>query len=253
MKAVVATLRLNSLYSVRVPFTWQSSQTYPVLPPSSVIGLLANALQRYKNDRDPTYYLGLIDDNVVWAGSRLLSPATVRSYMTSAIVKWGPLDFPYKFTNALGREFAFAQKFEIASVFENSLLAEELLTALRHTPLYLGDSESAATVEEVRIEEADYSSQSEAETFYPVPLKESNRLISGSGKVVLMHERCGRGGVPLPLHAYLVPVEERRKVYRPTSLRVLVDEDRIINIGGVGAVIKREGQITVTSTRRRRR
>ena len=50
MKAIVFTLRLNSLYSIRIPFTWQSALTYPLLPPSAIIGLIANALQRYKND-----------------------------------------------------------------------------------------------------------------------------------------------------------------------------------------------------------
>ncbi|MGQ9510246.1 MAG: CRISPR-associated protein Cas5, partial [Thermodesulfobacteriota bacterium] len=53
MKALVFDIRVNSLYSIRIPFTWQSALTYPVLPPSAVIGMLANALQRYKNDKHP--------------------------------------------------------------------------------------------------------------------------------------------------------------------------------------------------------
>lgn len=252
MKAVVATLRLNSLYSVRVPFTWQSSQTYPVLPPSSVIGLLANALQRYKNDKDPKYYLDLIEDKVVWAGSRLLNPSIVRSYMTSAIVKWGS-EIPFKFTNVLGRQFAFVKQVEVTLVSDDDSITEELKSALLRVPLFFGDSESAVTVERVNVEEAKFSYEVEIKTDYPVPFKESLRILSGSGKLMLLHERCGREGVPLPLYAYLVPVEEKRKAYNPTSLRVLVREDRIINIRGVGAVVKREGEITVTSRRGRRR
>jgi len=57
MKVIICKLRLNSLYSIRVPYTWQSALSYPILPPSAIIGIFANALQRYKNDRFPLEYL----------------------------------------------------------------------------------------------------------------------------------------------------------------------------------------------------
>ena len=109
MKALVFVIRLNSLYSIRVPFTWQSALTYPILPPSSVIGMLANALQRCRNDKHPLEYLDFIENEVLWAGSRLLTPCIIKSYITSAIVKWED-NLGGKFTNALGRQFAYSKK-----------------------------------------------------------------------------------------------------------------------------------------------
>ncbi len=109
MKAIVFSIRLNSLYSIRIPFTWQSALSYPLPPPSSIIGMLANALQRYKNNRHPLEYLTMIEDDLLWAGSRLLSPCVIKSYTTSAIVKWED-KIGGKFTNALGKQFAYSRK-----------------------------------------------------------------------------------------------------------------------------------------------
>ena len=88
MKAIALTIRLDSLYSVRIPYTWQSALAYPILPPSAIIGMLANALQRYRNSQSPLYYLDEVEENVIWSGARLLSPAVVKSYTTSVITKW---------------------------------------------------------------------------------------------------------------------------------------------------------------------
>lgn len=141
MKALVFDIRLNSLYSIRIPFTWQSALTYPVLPPSAVIGMLANALQRYKNNNHPLKYLEDIENNLVWAGSRLLSPCVIKSYTTSAITKWEDL-LGGKFTNALGRQFAYAKKLQVAAIFNNDMLINDVAEAVKSTPLTCGDSES---------------------------------------------------------------------------------------------------------------
>jgi len=120
MKALVFDIRVNSLYSIRIPFTWQSALTYPVLPPSAVIGMLANALQRQKNNKHPLEYLDLIENDLLWAGSRLLTPCVIKSYITSAIVKWEDT-LGGKFTNALGRQYAYSKKLQIAAIFKNEM------------------------------------------------------------------------------------------------------------------------------------
>ncbi|MFN3740593.1 MAG: CRISPR-associated protein Cas5, partial [Thermodesulfovibrionales bacterium] len=110
-------IRVNSLYSIRIPFTWQSALTYPVLPPSAVIGMLANALQRYKNDKHPLEYLDMIENEILWAGSRLFTPCVIKSYTTSAIVKWEDT-LGGKFTNAMGRQYAYSKNLQIAAIFK---------------------------------------------------------------------------------------------------------------------------------------
>jgi CRISPR-associated Cas5-like protein len=147
MKALVFHIRLNSLYSIRIPFTWQSALTYPVPPPSAVIGMLANALQRYKNDRHPLQYLEKIENELIWAGSKLLSPCIIKSYTTSAIVKWDDT-MPWKFTNAIGRQFAYAQQIQIATIFKDESIVNEIVKALKISPLTCGDSESPITIED---------------------------------------------------------------------------------------------------------
>jgi len=71
--------------------------------------MLANALQRNKNNKYPLEYLDLIENDLLWAGSRLLTPCVIKSYTTSAIVKWGGT-LGGKFTNALGRQYAYSKK-----------------------------------------------------------------------------------------------------------------------------------------------
>jgi len=71
--------------------------------------MLANALQRNKNNKYPLEYLDLIENDLLWAGSRLLTPCVIKSYTTSAIVKWEDT-LGGKFTNALGRQYAYSKK-----------------------------------------------------------------------------------------------------------------------------------------------
>lgn len=250
MRAVIARLTLNSLYSIRVPFTWQSSQTYPVPPPSAVIGLFANALQRYKNDRNPRDYLNLIEDKLVWAGARLITPSIVKSYMTSSIVKWDSV-FPFKATNALGRQFAFTKTVEVTLVLEDSRVASELHDAVRTTPLFFGDSESAVTVEDVCVVDAGYSKVKTIETVYPVPFRDTIVIRSGTGKLIPMHERCQERNNGRPLETYIIPVIEKKDVFIPSSLVVEVNGDLVIDINGLYAV--KRGTPILTSQRPRRR
>jgi len=242
MWALVLNFRVNSLYSVILPYTWQSALTYPILPPSAVIGLLANALQRYKNDRHPIEYLQMIEKEIEWAGSRLLTPCIVKSYTISAITKW-ETRLGDKFTNALGRQFAFARKIQLLAVLKSGEILCDLSTAVTVTPVTAGDSESAITLEDAPIvkEVKEYVVEEEEEisTVFPMPLKTfKDTFVRGMGRLYFMHERClkQRG---FPLSVYLCPLKEEKGVLYPIIITVKCKPgDIIYRVEGIGTIIK---------------
>lgn len=237
MKALVFNIRLNSLYSIRIPFTWQSALTYPVLPPSAVIGMLANALQRYKNDKHPLEYLELIEDKTLWAGSRLLTPCVIKSYTTSAIVKWEDT-LPWKFTNALGRQFAYARQLQILTIFKDESLLDDLIGALKRTPLTCGDSESLVTIDnKVCIEDVTSVEDEVIITEYPFPFSKDTKVKEGKGRIYLLHERCKKKDANFPLRAYLIPVEEREGILYPSSLEIERTSEKFLKVSNVGYVV----------------
>ncbi|MCS7163560.1 MAG: CRISPR-associated protein Cas5 [Thermodesulfovibrio sp.] len=240
MKAIVARLRLNSLYSIRIPFTWQSSLTYPVLPPSAVIGLIANCIQRYKNDKHPTEYLEMIEEKIVWAGSRLLSPCIIKSFITSAIVKWED-EIGGKFTNALGRQFAYTKEIEIAAIFKDDTIINDVEFSLKYSPFTCGDSESISSLESIEIKNAEKVNMEEIDTFYPIPFNKDTQILSGKGQIFFMHERCKKTEEDFPLFSYLVPLTQKNKVLYPELIRVKVmkNTNEVFLIGDRTFVIKR--------------
>lgn len=246
MKALVFDIRVNSLYSIRIPFTWQSALTYPVLPPSAIIGMFANALQRYKNDKHPSKYLDLIEDeddgdNILWVGSRLLTPCVIKSYITSAIVKWEDT-LGGKFTNALGRQYAYSKKIQIAAIFKDDTLISDIAKALKNTPLTCGDSESPISLDsEVMIKDVSEVSEDikdkTVQTEYPVPFTKDTKIEDGNGQVYLMHERCKKQGNNFPLVSYMVPIREEQRILKPSSLTVKVSNEKVFRIDEIRYVL----------------
>ncbi|NWF53096.1 MAG: CRISPR-associated protein Cas5 [Nitrospirae bacterium] len=238
MKALVFDIRVNSLYSIRIPFTWQSSLTYPVLPPSAVIGMLANALQRYKNNKHPLEYLDLIENDLLWAGSRLLTPCVIKSYTTSAIVKW-EYKLGGKFTNALGRQYAYSKKLQIAAIFKNDTLLNDIAEALKASPLTCGDSESPISLDsEVSIKDVAEDIKDESiQTKYPVPFTKDTKIEDGNGQVYLMHERCKKSGNNFPLVSYMVPMREESKIIYPSTITIRVSNEKVFRIEETGDVV----------------
>lgn len=234
MIALVATLTINSLYSIRIPYTWQHAITYPVLPPSAVLGLAANALQRYKDCKHPLEYLSLIEDTVVWAGSRLLSPCVIKNQNVSTLLVFeGPI-FETKFTDVYGREFAYARNLEIALIFKDKSIAEDAAKALRYVPVTCGDSESSATITHVKIHDVMTAGVAETcKTPYPVPFRDSVILKGGKGTIYYMHERCFNKGEKMPLRSYIVPIAERNNgVIIPTILEIQDSQSITLDIDG---------------------
>lgn len=238
MKALVFTVRLNSLYSIRVPFTWQSALTYPILPPSAVIGLIANALQR-KNNIPPLKCLELLEQQILWAGSRLLTPCIIKSYTTSAIVKWEDV-LGGKFTNALGRQFAYTKEIEVLAIFKTEDKLNDIVEALKITPLTCGDSESLCSLESIEIKNVSDIKElenAEIETQYPLPFDKSAEIIEGGGQLYLMHERCQKQGNKFPLLSYVVPIKEDRGILVPTVLKVKISKGKVCEVEHRGYIV----------------
>ncbi|HIE36288.1 MAG TPA: CRISPR-associated protein Cas5, partial [Candidatus Omnitrophica bacterium] len=210
MKVIICKLRLNSLYSIRVPYTWQSALSYPILPPSAIIGIFANALQRYKNDRFPLEYLKMVEENTEWVGCKLDSPAVVKSYTTSAITKW-ETKIGDKSTNALGRQFIFGRNLKIAGIFSNDNFILEISPALKKVGITCGDSESLCSIEEIITEEVqkhEFNTEEEIEIEFPIPFNfEEIEILEGTGNLYLMHQKCDKGNLKhFPLKTYFYPL-----------------------------------------------
>jgi len=234
--AIVLDVVLNSLYSIRSPLTWQSALTYPVMPPSAVIGLLANALQRYRNNEHPLKLLSEIENKVFWSASRLLQPSIISSCTISAIVKW-EMKWGDKCTNVLVKEFACGTKMQLAAVLKMSALPDEWIEAVKRTPLTCGDSESPISVENVEVLKVEEFEGTECTTFFPVPFEEDTQLIKGTGISYWMHERCQQSGKTFPLKCYMVPIMEENGLLVPTKLTVKSESRRILSIEKLGAII----------------
>jgi len=241
VKALVFDIRVNSLYSIRIPFTWQSALTYPVLPSSAVIGMLANALQRQKNNKHPLEYLDLIENDLLWAGSRLLTPCVIKSYTTSAITIFGgPLG--KKFTNALGRQYAYSKKLQIAAIFKHDMLLNDIAEALKTSPLTCGDSESPVSLDsEVMIRDVTEDIKEETvQTEFPVPFTKETNIVDGNGVVYLMHERCKKSSNNFPLVSYMVPVREEQRILRPSALTIRVSKEKVFEIKGISNILSKK-------------
>lgn len=218
MFALICRVRFNSLYSIRIPFTWQSALTYPILPPSAIYGFLAHALLCSEDMKYPEEYLEEVEEKGIWVGSRLLTPCVVESYVVLNVIKWKS-GFPRKFTNAMSRQFAYTRFMEVVAIFEDREIVDRLREALRKAPLYCGDSESLITVEDVRVRKVERTGKRVIKTAYPFIWRENFELLSGRGKIYMMHDRCLKRG-ELLLKPFIVPVEERGNFYIPTEIEI---------------------------------
>ncbi len=236
MRAIVINAILNSLYSIRNPLTWQSSLTYPVLPPSGVIGLLANALQRYRNDEHPLRSLDEVEENVVWAGARLLAPLVIRSCTTSAIVKW-EVRWGEKCTNVLVREYGYTTQMQFVAILKCEQLQKEWLEALKGSPLTCGDSESPISVESVTLSSVEECFDKTCITKFPIAFDDDVELLDGSGITYWMHERCRQSSKTFPLKCYMIPLKEEKGLFLPASIEVKVKAKKVLNLKDGGNIV----------------
>jgi hypothetical protein len=206
--------------------------------------MLANVLQRVKNDKHPLYYLDEVEKHVVWVGSKLLTPAVIKSYTTSAITKW-EVPIGGKSTNALGRQFVFCKNIKIVAVINDGSFAYELVKVLKTAPITCGDSESIATVENIHplydAKSRDFEPEMEIESEFPIPFKlEMIEILQGSGRLYLIHERCKKTDKKFPLINYLYPIKEKDNILYPEKFTLKIKRPVCgLEIEQVGSIIRR--------------
>jgi len=238
---VVLTARLlpAGLYSIRLPYTYQSALTYPLPPPSTIKGLLANAIQRAQN-RDPIEVLEEIEQKVAFAAAAACGPIATRSCVVSSIVNF--VGLPDKSTNALPRQFAHTRAVRIFVGTDEPAWAEAALQSLKAASVYLGDNESIAAVAELELvqvqpEEAD-SARITTRAYLPQKVLAEN---GGAGTLFWVHERClkpkerrrRRGGSEWTLSPFIFPVRPDGSLYQPSAITgTLAREARLCRVHG---------------------
>ena len=136
MTAVEFRLRLSSMYSIRVPFSYQSARIYPLPAPSTIKGLCSNALWQNEGG-NPVEIMKEIQNKSIGAAARAEHPIEV----SSCTVRVVPM-------NALLRQFAFTPYIDCLIAFKDGeeALSGRIAESLKVSPIYLGDSESLGTV-----------------------------------------------------------------------------------------------------------
>lgn len=223
---VVLTARLlpAGLFSIRLPYTYQSALTYPLPPPSTIKGLLANAVQRAQG-RNPIKVLEEIEQKVTFAAAAACGPIATRSCVVSSIVSF--VGLPDKSTNALPRQFAHTYAVRIFVGTDDPAWADTALQALKTASVYLGDNESIAAVAEAELvqvqpEEAG-SAPITTRAYLPQKVLAEN---GGAGTLFWVHERClkpkkrsrKRGGSEWTLSPFIFPVRPEGSLYQPSAI-----------------------------------
>jgi CRISPR-associated Cas5-like protein len=251
MKALVCHLLPGSLYSIKIPFTYQSGLVYPLPPPSTLKGLLANALQRWESI-GPLEALAEVEREVRCTAAFPLSPIMMKEHIVSSVNKF-EASADRKPTDAISRQFAFTHRLGVAVIGEAEPFLERLASALARSAVYAGDTESLATVTGIAIEELavhDGTIDEAIQTQLYVPV----RWIEGytaDYEVYWVHTECWR---PQALHPYLFPLTRRGDILLPTAINgQLVQVAEIAEAATFGSVIIPPRMPPAQPRRRRRK
>lgn len=206
---------IPTLYSIRASPTFQSAVSYPLPPPSTIKGMIANALQRFQN-KSPTECVRFVEENVLMCSSTFLNSVGVSSTNILRQVVWDEKAKEFR-TDALAREFIHAQKIYCVLVLKNYSITKLIAEALRNTPIYLGDSESLVTIDEIKIDEnykcLNFNPDENVEFNVYAPM-DFFKEIYDDITLMWFPEKIIEGK-DLPLTLYVLPLKIEKSVYRP--------------------------------------
>ncbi len=225
MLAIEFRLKVSSMYSIRVPYSYQCARTYPLPAPSTLKGLCANALWR-KEGEDPANLMKIIHENSLGATSRAERAIAVSSCTVRVI----PM-------NALLRQFAFTPYIDCLIAFKdgNERLGNRVAEALKVSPVYLGDSESSVCVE---LESISFVGAAEAITEGKEVTVNSllkfdfikDKQINEKGVVLYMQDDpCAADAV---LDRYVAPLTQEGDTYKPLGFFSFVSAKKGLIIRG---------------------
>jgi len=229
MRVLRFTLLPSSLYSMRVPFTWQAAMSYPMPPPSVIAGMLANALWESGKFPKPLEALGEVKEKVkgVWCGtiSQETKPVISAFFGTVKTLFWDQ-----SLTgNILPRQFLFAPEgFRVFVASEDGDFLDKVKEALEHAPVYLGDSEGLVNVMNPEVVDARKEQANGSVSilvYFPDDLACENGIDGEGGTLYWVNERAIMPGDKKDkMVSYLFPVIQRGKTFRPSTLQVTFKE-----------------------------
>lgn len=213
-------MKISSMYSIRVPYSYQCARTYPLPAPSTIKGLCANALWRKENKESPVKLLENIHRNSLGATSRAEKAIAVSS-CTVSIVDLSKKDG--KKTNALLRQFAFTPYIDCMIAFESDSedFAERIKEALKSAPIYLGDSESLVSVlpesvnTDVQIRSVNKDDKVEVNTLVKFDFIKNNSINEKGVVLYMQDDPCSPDAV---LDRYIAPLKQQGDSYSPIEL-----------------------------------
>lgn len=208
MIAVEFRLKVSSMYSIRVPYSYQCARTYPLPAPSTIKGLCANALWR-KEGGDPVVLMKAINEASLGATSRAEQPIAV----SSCTVRVVPM-------NALLRQFAFTPYIDCMIAFKDGSeeFGSKIAEALKVSPVYLGDSESLVSVipETVRhisdIEEIGEGKEITVNSLLKFDFIKDKRVDNNGVVLYMQNDPCADDAV---LERYIAPMTQEGDTYIP--------------------------------------
>lgn len=217
MFAIEFQLKLSSMYSIRVPYSYQCARTYPLPAPSTMKGLCANALWE-KEGGNPEKKLKEIHDASIGATSRaeksiIVSTCTINNLILDTMQK--------KFkTNALLRQFAFTPYVDCLIVLKEGResLRDRIVEALKVSPVYLGDSESLVsvmpeTVQSVpNIEEFNEGTEITINSLVKFDFIKDRKVTSKGVVLYMQDDPCADDAI---LERYIAPLMQEGDIYKP--------------------------------------
>jgi CRISPR-associated Cas5-like protein len=256
MKALVCQLLPGSLYSIKVPFTHQSGLVYPLPPPSTLKGLLANALQRWEGI-GPWEALAEVEREVRCIESSPLSPILVKEHIVSSVISRAnkfEASADRKATDALSRQFAFTHRLGVVVIGDAELFLDRVATALRRSAVYIGDTESLVTctdiaIEELSVHDGRIGEAIQTRLYVPAPWVEG---YAAEYDIYWVHTECWR---PQALHPYLFPLTRCGDILLPAAIDAqLAQPAEIAEAATFGSIIipPRVPQAQPRSRRRRK-
>lgn len=246
----------SSLYSLRLPYTYQSALTYPVLSPSAIQGLAANALQRVEGT-SPSEAAKEVEGSVTAVHATLTGPAVWGTYLVRGLKVEGSKDIGL---DALPRSYAHTAAMDLwyfGQTAESGDLFRRMAAALTKVPLTLGDSESVAAPAEVETGAAEIASFEQSEVvelsgFVPA------RVLRVTEPGVLLYWMAPTLGAADRLVPYYVSIREERREFHPhlvqgglqeQVLAVVVDGGMFLLAPSGGDLLPKEGKVRGRSSR----